>query len=264
MTDAPVAYDVSDQVATIALARPDAMNSLTLAAKEALKRAVLDAASDERVRCVVLTGSGRAFCVGQDLREHAAALESQAVDELWSTVPEHYAPIALGLATMPKPVIAAVNGVAAGAGVSLALACDFRIAADNAGFNTAFAGIGLSCDTGISWTLPRLIGRAKALELLLTPRTVRAPEAAELGLVTRVVPGDELTAATTELARQLAAGPTQAYAAIKRAVTYSATHDLAAALDHEGTQMAHTGATHDHRDAVGAFLAKQTPTYHGR
>jgi 2-(1,2-epoxy-1,2-dihydrophenyl)acetyl-CoA isomerase len=264
MTDAPVAYDVSDRVGTITLARPDAMNSLTLATKGALKRAVLDAASDERVRCVVLTGSGRAFCVGQDLREHADALESQSVDDLWSTVPEHYAPIALGLATMPKPVIAAVNGVAAGAGVSLALACDFRISTDNAGFNTAFAAIGLSCDTGISWTLPRLIGRARALELLLTPRTVRAAEAAELGLVTRVVPADDLAAATSELAQQLASGPTQAYAAIKRAVTYAATHDLAAALDHEGTQMAHTGATQDHRDAVAAFLAKETPTFHGR
>jgi 2-(1,2-epoxy-1,2-dihydrophenyl)acetyl-CoA isomerase len=264
MTDAPVAYDVSDRVATITLARPDAMNSLTLATKEALKRAVVDAASDEGVRCVVLTGSGRAFCVGQDLREHADALESQTADELWSTVPEHYAPIALGLATMPKPVIAAVNGVAAGAGVSLALACDFRIVAEDAGFNTAFAGIGLSCDTGISWTLPRLIGRAKALELLLTPRTVRAPEAAELGLATRVVSTDDLAAATSELARQLASGPTQAFAAIKRAVTYSATHDLAAALDHEGTQMAHTGATRDHRDAVAAFLAKEKPTFHGR
>jgi 2-(1,2-epoxy-1,2-dihydrophenyl)acetyl-CoA isomerase len=264
MTDVPVAYDVSDRVATITLARPDAMNSLTLASKEGLKRAVLDAASDERVRCVVLTGTGRAFCVGQDLREHADALANQSTEELWSTVPEHYAPIALGLATMPKPVIAAVNGVAAGAGFSLALACDFRIAADSAGFNTAFAGIGLSCDTGISWTLPRLIGRAKALELLLTPRTVRAPEAAELGLVTRVVPAGELAAATLELAGQLASGPTQAYAAIKRAVTYSASHDLPAALDHEGTQMAHTGATQDHRDAVAAFLAKETPTFHGR
>jgi 2-(1,2-epoxy-1,2-dihydrophenyl)acetyl-CoA isomerase len=264
MTDAPVAYAVSDRVATITLARPDAMNSLTLASKEALKRAVLDAASDERVRCVVLTGSGRAFCVGQDLREHADALESRSTEELWSTVPDHYAPIALGLATMPKPVIAAVNGVAAGAGVSMALACDFRIAADNAGFNTAFAGIGLSCDTGISWTLPRLIGRAKALELLLTPRTVRAPEAAVVGLVTRVVPADELATATAELAEQLASGPTQAYAAIKRAVTYSASHDLPASLDHEGTQMANTGATQDHRDAVAAFLAKETPTFHGR
>jgi 2-(1,2-epoxy-1,2-dihydrophenyl)acetyl-CoA isomerase len=264
MTDTPVAYDVADHVATITLARPDAMNSLTGEAKDALKRAVLDAAADERVRCVVLTGTGRAFCVGQDLREHAEALEHRSVEELWATVAEHYAPIALGIATMPKPVVAAVNGVAAGAGMSMALACDFRVAADTAAFNTAFAGIGLSCDTGISWTLPRLVGRAIALDLLLRPRTVRADEAAELGLVTRVVPADDLAAATSELAGRLAAGPTQAYAAIKRSVGYAATHDLAAAVDFEGNQMAVTGATQDHRDAVAAFLAKESPTFHGR
>jgi 2-(1,2-epoxy-1,2-dihydrophenyl)acetyl-CoA isomerase len=264
MTDAPVAYDVADHVATITLARPDAMNSLTGDAKAGLKRAVLDAAADERVRCVLLTGTGRAFCVGQDLQEHATALQTQPTEEIWATVPDHYAPIALGLATMPKPVVAAVNGVAAGAGVSLAMACDFRIAADTAGFNTAFAGIGLSCDTGISWTLPRLIGRAKALDLLIRPRTVRAPEAAELGLVTRVVPADELSAAAYELAQELASGPTLAYASIKRSVNYGATHDIAAALDYEGNQMAVTGASQDHRDAVAAFLAKETPTFHGR
>jgi 2-(1,2-epoxy-1,2-dihydrophenyl)acetyl-CoA isomerase len=264
MTDAaaPVEYDVTDNVATITLVRPDAMNSLTLATKEELKRAVQDAAADERVRCVVLTGSGRAFCVGQDLREHVEALDTTPMEEVWATVPEHYAPIAHGLATMPKPVVAAVNGVAAGAGFSLALACDFRLAADTAGFNTAFTGIALSCDTGISWTLPRLVGRAAALDLLLLPRTVRAPEAAELGLVTRVVEADQLAATTTEFATRLAAGPTLAYAAVKRSVNYAATHDLAAALDYEGNQMAVTGATQDHRDAVAAFVAKQSPTFH--
>jgi 2-(1,2-epoxy-1,2-dihydrophenyl)acetyl-CoA isomerase len=264
MTDAPVAYDVADNVATITLIRPDAMNSLTGAAKDALKRAVLDAAADERVRCVVITGSGRAFCVGQDLREHAEALGNRSDEEIWATVPDHYAPIARGIATMPKPVVAAVNGVAAGAGMSLALACDLRIVADTASFNSAFAGVGLSCDTGISWTLPRLIGRAAALDLLLRPRTVRAPEAAELGLVSQVVPAEELAAATSELAGQLAAGPTQAYASIKRSVNYAATHDLAAALDYEGNQMAVTGATQDHRGAVKAFLAKESPTFRGR
>ena len=143
MTDANVSYDVADSVATIRLARPDAMNSLTRATKEELKRAVLEAADDEGVRCVVVTGSGRAFCVGQDLREHVEALRTQPLEEIWATVPDHFAPIAHGLATMPKPVIAAVNGVAAGAGASIAFACDFRIAAEGAGFNTAFAGIGL-------------------------------------------------------------------------------------------------------------------------
>jgi 2-(1,2-epoxy-1,2-dihydrophenyl)acetyl-CoA isomerase len=264
MTESGVTYDVADGVATIRLIRPDAMNSLTRATKQELKDAILEAGGDELVRCVVVTGSGRAFCVGQDLREHAEALESQPLEEIWATVPDHYAPIALGLANMPKPVIASVNGVAAGAGASIAFACDFRVAAEGAGFNTAFAGIGLSCDTGISWTLPRLIGRAAAIDLLMRPRTVRAAEAAELGLVTRVVDADELASATEEFARQVAAGPTQAYAAIKRSVNFAATHDLDAALDFEGRQMAATGSTQDHRDAVAAFVAKQQPTFHGR
>ena len=123
MTDADVSYDVADSVATIRLARPDAMNSLTRATKKELKRAVLDAADDEGVRCVVVTGSGRAFCVGQDLREHVEALQTKPLEEIWATVADHYAPIALGLSTMPKPVIAAVNGVAAGAGASVPYNC---------------------------------------------------------------------------------------------------------------------------------------------
>jgi len=264
MTDANVSYDVAESVATIRLARPDAMNSLTRATKDELKRAVLDAAGDDGVRCVVVTGSGRAFCVGQDLREHAEALQTKPLEEIWATVPDHYAPIALGLATMPKPVIAALNGVAAGAGASIAFACDFRIGAEGAGFNTAFAAIGLSCDTGISWTLPRLIGRAAAIDLLIRPRTVKAPEAAELGLLTQVVAAEDLESATAKFARQLASGPTQAYAAIKRSVNHAATHNLADALEFEGEQMALTGGTQDHRDAVAAFVAKEQPVFHGR
>ena len=144
------------------------------------------------MRCVVLTGTGRAFCVGQDLKEHIEILRSGSSDALFRTVPEHYNPIVTAVATMPKPVIAAVNGVAAGAGASLAFACDFRILADTAGFNLAFTGIALSCDTGASWTLPRLVGRAKALELLYFPRTLKADESLELGLATKVVPADDL------------------------------------------------------------------------
>ena len=124
------------------------------------------------MRCVVLTGSGRAFCVGQDLKEHITILESSDAESLFRTVEEHYNPIVTALATMPKPVVAAVNGVAAGAGASLAFACDFRVLTEAAGFNLAFTGVALSCDTGSSWTLPRLVGRAKALELLYFPRTI--------------------------------------------------------------------------------------------
>ena len=149
-------------------------------------------ADDPAVRCVVLTGSGRAFCVGQDLKEHLAGLTGEADVPLSDTVEKHYNPIVLALSTMPKPVIAAVNGVAAGAGASLAFAADFRILVDTAGYNTSFAGVALSCDTGSSWTLPRLVGRAKAMELLYFPRTVSATEALELGLATQVVPEAEL------------------------------------------------------------------------
>jgi len=170
----------------------------------------------------------------------------------------------MALATMPKPVVAAVNGVAAGAGASLAFACDLRVLSDRAGFNLAFAGIGLSCDTGMSWTLPRLIGHARALELLYRPRTVDAAEAERLGLATTVVPHEQLAAEATGLARSLAAGPTLAYAGIRRSLAYAATHELADVLAYEAGQMARTGGSQDHRDAVAAFVAKQQPAFHGR
>jgi 2-(1,2-epoxy-1,2-dihydrophenyl)acetyl-CoA isomerase len=165
---------------------------------------------------------------------------------------------------MPKPVIAAVNGVAAGAGASMAFACDLRLMADRASYNTAFTSIGLSCDTGMSWTLPRMVGWARATELLLQPRTIRADEALLLGLATRVVPADDLGEAAAELAQTLAAGPTLAYAAAKRALAYAATNTAVDALAYEGTLMAWTGNTQDHRDAVASFLAKEQPTFHGR
>ncbi|HEU4948585.1 MAG TPA: enoyl-CoA hydratase-related protein [Kribbella sp.] len=264
MSDTPVRYDVADGIATLTLDRPDAMNSLDIATKVALRDAVEQAADDEAVRCVVLTGTGRAFCVGQDLKEHIRLLQANDVEALWSTVPEHYAPIARAVAGMPKPVIAALNGVAAGAGASLAFACDFRLVADTAGFNLAFTGIALSCDTGISWTLPRLVGHAKATELLYFPRTIPAAEALTLGLATSVVPSDQLEAATAELATKLANGPTVAYGAVRQSLAYSATHTLAESLEFEASMMQLTGATEDHRNAVDAFVAKQKPTFAGR
>ena len=260
----PVRYEVESGVATVTLDRPEAMNSLTRETKEALRDALQTAASDEAIRCVVVTGTGRAFCVGQDLREHAAHLAELPVADVWATVAEHYTPIATALATMPKPVIAAVNGVAAGAGASIAFACDFRLVSEAAGFNTAFAGIGLSCDTGASWTLPRLVGYAKAVELLMQPRTVKPSEACEIGLATHVVPADDLAEAAADLARTLAAGPTLAYASIKAALVYGASHDLATTLALEADMMAATGASQDHRNAVQAFVAKQSPMFRGR
>ncbi|MGH3498869.1 MAG: enoyl-CoA hydratase-related protein [Nocardioidaceae bacterium] len=251
-------------VATITMNRPDAMNGLDTQMKVALRDHILQVAEDPTVRCVVLTGSGRAFCAGQDLKEHVESIGSKPIQEVWSTVSEHFAPMASALATMNKPVVAAVNGVAAGAGASLAFACDFRVVADTAGFNTAFAAIALSCDTGAAWTLPRLVGRARALDLLMQPRTVKADEALSLGLATSVVPADELPAAAAALATRLAAGPTLAYGSIRRAVAFGATHDLASTLEYEGELMALTGASEDHRNAVAAFVAKEKPTFLGR
>jgi 2-(1,2-epoxy-1,2-dihydrophenyl)acetyl-CoA isomerase len=260
----PVLLEVADGIATITLNRPDAMNSLDVATKEALLAALRRVADDAAVRCVVLTGTGRAFCVGQDLKEHIEILHSAASDALFRTVDEHYNPIVTTLVGMAKPVIAAVNGVAAGAGASLAFACDLRIVADTAGFNLAFANVALSCDTGSSFTLQRLVGRAKAIELLYFPRTVPADEALTLGLATRVVPVDELAGVVADLAARLAAGPTVALGAMRQSVEYAAGHSFEEAAAFESTQMALTGATADHAAAVAAFIAKEKPVFEGR
>jgi 2-(1,2-epoxy-1,2-dihydrophenyl)acetyl-CoA isomerase len=257
-----VRYEVDGAVATITLNRPDAMNALDLATKDQLVSAVLAAAEDPAVRAVVLTGTGRAFCVGQDLKEHIRLIHDDPA-KVWDTVERHYNPIATALATMPKPVIAAVNGVAAGAGASFAFACDFRLVADTAGFNLAFAGIALSCDSGSSFWLPRLVGPTKATELLLLPRTVSAAESLELGIATSVLPSAELETAAAELASKLAAGPTLAYASIKASLLHAQTHPLAEALTFEAAKMALTGASADHLGAVDAFVTKQPPTFTG-
>src|SRR4051795_2000266 len=265
MTEAPpVLLEVADGVATLTLNRPDAMNSLDVATKEALLAAARQVADDEAVRCVVLTGTGRAFCVGQDLKEHVRILQSGETDSLFRTVEEHYNPIVSAIAGMQKPVIAAVNGVAAGAGASLAFACDLRIVADTAGFNLAFANIALSSATRSSFALQRLVGRAKAIELLYFPRTVAAEEALSLGLATRVVPAGELAGVVGDLATRLAAGPTVALGAIRQSLAFAADHTFTEAVEFESVQMTRTGQTADHAAAVEAFLAKQKPAFEGR
>ncbi len=257
-----VLYTIDSAVATITLNRPDEMNALDTPTKKALLAALRSAAQDEQVRAVVLTGSGRAFCVGQDLREHLRKLDSG--EPPLSTVREHYNPIALTLAQMSKPTIAALNGVAAGAGASLAFACDLRIAAERAAFTLAFAQVGLSADTGASWTLPRLVGTAKAIELMFSPQKIGVREAAQLGLVNEIVPGDRLGEHVAELAQRLAAGPTEAYAALKASVHYGAAHTLAETLEFEDAMQTHLGGTADHREGVDAFLAKRPPNFAGK
>ncbi|MEV1247339.1 enoyl-CoA hydratase-related protein [Nonomuraea sp. NPDC050022] len=257
-----IRYDVSDAVATITLDRPEAMNSLTAEVKAALLDALRRAAADPEVRAVLLTGSGRAFCAGQDLREHADNLE--AGRGLADTVRAHYNPIVELITTMAKPVVAAVNGVAAGAGASLAFACDLRVASDKAKFAMAFAGVGLAPDSGASWTLARLVGLGRATELLLLGEPLGAARALELGVVTRVVPAEDVLKTAHELAVRLAAGPTRAYAATKRALAYAATHSLPETLAVEADLQDECVATQDHLDATRAFLAKELPTFHGR
>ncbi len=261
MTD-PVSVTREGGVATVRFERPDAMNSLDVATKESLLTALQDVAADPGVRCVVLTGSGSSFCVGQDLKEHVTLLREDAA-ALWSTVREHYNPVVELLATMDKPVVAAVNGIAAGAGAAFAFAADLRYVADTAGFNLAFAGVALSCDSGSSWSLQRLVGVAKAKELLFLPRTVKAAEAAELGLATEVVPAADLEQHVAGVAAGLAAGPTLAYGAMRRAVAFSAGHPLAESLEHEADMMDRTGTSADHAAAVAAFLAKERPVFTG-
>jgi 2-(1,2-epoxy-1,2-dihydrophenyl)acetyl-CoA isomerase len=181
-----------------------------------------------------------------------------------TTVAEHYNPITTAIATMPKPVVAGVNGVAAGAGAGFAFAADYRIVADSASFNTSFAGVALTADSGVSWTLQRLVGYGRAADLLLFPRSVKAPEALELGLAHRVVPAAELPAQALAVARGLADGPTVAYAAIKESLAYAAGHSVVDALSREDVLQTAAGASADHREAVAAFLEKRTPKFLGR
>jgi 2-(1,2-epoxy-1,2-dihydrophenyl)acetyl-CoA isomerase len=256
-----VLYEVDEGLATVTLNRPEAMNALDVGTKDELRDCLREAAADRGVRAVLLTARGRAFCVGQDLKEHVEVLAAGAG---LTTVAEHYNPITTAIATMPKPVVAGINGVAAGAGAGFAFAADYRIAADTASFNTSFAGVALSTDSGMSWTLPRLIGHGRAAELLLFPRSVPAEEALALGLVHRVVPAAELPGEALAVARKLAAGPTVAYAAIKEALAFGTDHGLVETLAREDVLQTRAGASEDHHTAVAAFVGKRTPRFEGR
>jgi 2-(1,2-epoxy-1,2-dihydrophenyl)acetyl-CoA isomerase len=253
----------ADGVATLTLNRPDSLNSLDRSLKDALRDTLGALAGDTTCRAVVLTGAGRAFCVGQDLREHAATMTGGQGSTL-DTVHEHYNPIAELIVGMHKPVIAAVRGMAAGAGASLALLADFRIGGPKTAFLMAFANVGLAADTGASWTLPRLVGRAKALELLVFAEPVDATTAFELGLLTRLVESDdEVLPTAIALARRLAAGPTVAYGQIKHQLMVGAS-DLTEALENEARTQALCGQTEDHQNATAAFLRKEKPVFEGR
>ncbi|MFF5295697.1 enoyl-CoA hydratase-related protein [Paractinoplanes globisporus] len=262
MTDS-LLVDRNGAVVTLTLNRPEAMNALDVDLKVALRDTLASLETDRACRAIVLTGAGRGFCVGQDLREHAEQLESGHTD--LDTVRAHYNPIAQRLASMPKPVIAAVRGMAAGAGASFALLADFRIGGPSTKFLMAFANVGLAGDSGVSWSLPRIVGHARALELLLLAEPIAAPQAEKYGMLSRLVDSDdEVLPAAQELASRLAAGPTVAYGAIKRELSIGDAGTLSDALAAEAQAQAICGGTADHKAAVSSFLAKQKPVFEGR
>lgn len=256
VADDAVTYRLEDALATITMTTP----SLTRAAKAALRAAVERAAGDGDVRAVVLTGTGRVFSAGQDLGEHAATLADPHQDP-FDTLDEHYAPIVTALAGMAKPVVAAVNGTCAGAGLGLALACDVRVAADSARFTTAFTAIGLTPDSGLSRSLPLAVGAARASELVLLAEPFPSADALAWGLVGRVVPAGELAEVARQLGLRLAAGPTRAYATAKAALRTAPSLGLADVLAAERRDQSDLGVTADHREAVEAFLAKRRPSF---
>jgi 2-(1,2-epoxy-1,2-dihydrophenyl)acetyl-CoA isomerase len=259
--DGPLKVDRHGAVVTLTLNRPDALNALNEPLKQALRSAIADLNGDRTCRAVVLAGAGRAFCVGQDLREH---VESLAAGQALSTVVEHYNPLVLALTDLSRPVIAAVRGPAAGAGASLAFLADLRVGGPRTSFVTAFASIGLAADTGASWTLPRLVGSARATELLMLSEPLDAAEAYRWGLLNRLVDDDDkVLPAAQELAARLAAGPTVAYGQLKRELRASVTSTLAEALDVEAHAQARCAATADHHNATAAFIRKERPVFTG-
>ncbi len=272
----------SDGVALITLNRPDSLNAMGGVLMPMLGEFLADVSGDRHVRCVVLTGAGRAFCAGGDVKGMAAGRDAvmsgggaasanggeqsspalvfaRGVEGLRAA---HRA-TSYALHTMPKPTIAMVNGHAVGAGLSLALACDLRIASDQAKLGTIFRNVGFSGDFGGSYYLPRLVGNGKARELYFTGEVLNADDALKIGMVNRVVAHEALEAETLALAAQLASGPTLAFARMKENLNRAEHCDLATALDHEAMNMQLSGQTADHRDAAKAFVEKRQPTFRG-
>jgi 2-(1,2-epoxy-1,2-dihydrophenyl)acetyl-CoA isomerase len=254
-----VRLEVADAIATITLNRPDALNALTVPMKQELLAALRSVERDAAVRVAILTGAGRAFCAGQDLHERLQPDAAPLGEELR----ERYNPIVRAMRGLEKPIIGAINGVAAGAGASLAFACDLRIAAEAATFALAFGRVGLIPDTGATWLLPRLVGSARAAEIAFVGTPVTAADALAIGLVSRVVPADALMEAARELARRLAGGAPRALALTKRALNAAWDRGLDAALEYEAQLQDMAGRTADHAEGIAAFMDKRPPRFTG-
>ncbi|MDT9599976.1 2-(1,2-epoxy-1,2-dihydrophenyl)acetyl-CoA isomerase PaaG [Sphingosinicella rhizophila] len=246
-------------IARLTLNRPDRLNSFTVEMHEEVARA-LEGAGDARV--LIITGAGRGFCAGQDLNDRAVA-PGEKVD-LGHSVESYYNPLIRKLTSLPMPVIARVNGVAAGAGANIALACDIVVAAKSAKFIQSFASIGLIPDSGGTWVLPRLVGQARALGLALTAEPLPAEKAAEWGLIWKAVEDIELDAEVDTLAARFATAPTRGLAAIKKMIRASWTHSLDEELDLQRDAMRELGYSDDYREGVAAFMEKRTPRFTGR
>ncbi len=267
MTDALVLVAQEGAVRTLTLNRPKALNSFTTAMHLELAAAFEAAAADAGVRCVVLTGAGRGFCAGQDLADPAMArseIPGAAPPDVGSLIERYFKPLALRIRTMPVPVIAAVNGVAAGAGASIALGCDMVIAARSASFIQAFSKIGLVPDAGSTWLLPRLVGRATALGLAMTGDKLPAEQAQQMGMIWRCVDDAMFATEVNAVAARLAAMPVKALAATRASIDASMHLGFAEALSMEGECQSRLSAAHDHLEGVAAFMAKRPAVFSDR
>jgi 2-(1,2-epoxy-1,2-dihydrophenyl)acetyl-CoA isomerase len=261
MSDTAILTRREGAVAYLTLNRPDRLNSFTLAMLGELSEALSDLDGDDGVRAVVLSGAGRGFCAGQDLGDHEAVDDSRAIRNV---VERHYNPVVRQIRALRQPVIAAVNGVAAGAGCSLALSCDITVATASAKFVNAFVNIGLIPDSGATYFLPRLVGQARALGLALLGEPIEAQKAADWGLIWKTVPDADFAGEVDALARRLAELPTAAIALIKQAINLSGHHSLEQQLATEAELQARAAETEDYQEGRAAFLAKRKPRFIGR
>lgn len=260
-----IRYEVADRVATLTLNRPDRLNSFNDQMHREVREALAQVAAgraDGSVRVLVITGAGRGFCAGQDLSDRNVSVGTEAPD-LGASIEKNYKPLVTTLRNLDLPVIAAVNGVAAGAGANVALACDLVFAARSASFIQSFAKLGLVPDTGGSWILPRLAGPARALGLALLGDKLPAEQAEQWGLIWKCVDDDALQATVQQVAAALANGPTFGYAQTKKAIWASSTNDFDTQLDLERDAMRACGRSHDYREGVAAFMEKRAPQFKG-